>query len=407
ALVFGGFLTVYFLWHAPRKFTFDEDDAQLDVVLRNLCKYILIPIVAIYFLILYAYAGQILLKWELPRGWVGSLALGFSVAGIFTWLLNYQNPRQDDSPIVRIYGRWFWVAAAPVIALLFVAIGRRINDYGVTEARFLTAHTGVWLALSCLYFFFSKKDDIRFIPISLIVFALAFSFGPFNAFEVSNRSQLARLKRELILKDRFENGFAKRGKDLLDFEAANDLNSRLAYFDKKKEIHRILHLFPFTTEERKKYDNAGALAQWLNISSYLSGAEGAGFVNVMAHHEDMWTAIPIDERYDWFLKIGIQTPINEGMFVQLSKDGNMLECWQSGNGASKVIDRFPLQSALRYWRDLPAEYNTRYLRGKDQQVKLRGQSHDMLLIVEIADLRQRDSVFYANSLQGVCFLKKR
>lgn len=408
ALVFGGFLTVYFLWHAPRRFDFGEEDAQLDVVLRNLCKYILIPIVAVYFLILYAYAARILVNWELPRGWVSGLSLGFSVAGIFTWLLNYNLPQQDGSPIVRIYRRWFWLAAAPIVVLLFVAIGRRISDYGVTEARFLTAHTGLWIALSCLYFFFSKKDDIRFIPISLIVFALGFSFGPFNAFEVSNRSQLAQLKRELILRDRFEGGFAKRGESRLSYEEASGLNSGLAYFENKGARHRVYALFPFDEAARKKYDNAGALAEWLNISSYLSNTDPSmKQAFVMPHFEDSWTAVPLREKYDWFVKIDFSESAKDGMGVRMAQDGRMLECVRYTAGKSEVIDRFPLAGALRYWWDLPAEYNTRYLRGENRQTQLRGQTHDLLLMVEQADLRQKDSLIHVKSLQGLCFLKKR
>ncbi|MBK7936853.1 MAG: DUF4153 domain-containing protein [Lewinellaceae bacterium] len=169
-LLAGVFNTSYFLFHFPQKYEFSDADAGYNAVFKNLCKYILIPIVGLYFLILYTYGGKIIATWSLPRGWVSSLVLGFSVAGIFTYLLNFYLPEHDDSAWARAFKRWFWWIQLPLTALLFVAVARRIGDYGVTEMRFLVAHLGVWLALTCLYFLFSKHDNIKYIPISLGLF---------------------------------------------------------------------------------------------------------------------------------------------------------------------------------------------------------------------------------------------
>ena len=100
--------TSFFLFHFPKTYTFGEDGTGYNAVFRNLCKFILIPIVGLYFLILYAYGTKILITWNLPQGWVSSLVVGFSVAGIFTYLLNYWLPQHDDSSLVHGYRRWFW-----------------------------------------------------------------------------------------------------------------------------------------------------------------------------------------------------------------------------------------------------------------------------------------------------------
>ena len=155
---------------------------------KNLTKFILIPITAIYFLILYAFSTKILVTWQLPEGWVGKLVLGFSVAGIFTYLLNFMLVKFDDSVVVKGFRRWFFYILLPMVLLLFVAIGRRIGDYGVTEARYVVAISGAWLLLISVYFILSKRDNIKFIPISLAVFSLLTVLGPLSAFKVSERS---------------------------------------------------------------------------------------------------------------------------------------------------------------------------------------------------------------------------
>jgi len=122
-VIAGFFNTAYFLAHFPKRFDFATENAENQELaettnlftspLKNLTKFILIPIVAIYFLILYAFSAKILLTWELPEGWVGKLVLGFSVAGIFTYLLNYLLVKYDDSMAVKGFRRWFFFVLLP------------------------------------------------------------------------------------------------------------------------------------------------------------------------------------------------------------------------------------------------------------------------------------------------------
>lgn len=226
----GIFNTSYFLANFPRRFEgLAEQNATYTIAVKNLSKFILIPIVGIYFLILYAYSVKILGTWELPKGWVSSLVLGFSIAGIFTYLLNYLLVKFDDSGIVRGFRRWFFFVLLPMVVLLFVAIGRRLSDYGVTEERFIVATAGVWLLLMSVYFIVSKKDNIKFIPISLTVFALLTVLGPFSAFEVSQRSQVNRLEALLTKNNMLEAGRATPPEDTLPEDDAENIYSILQY----------------------------------------------------------------------------------------------------------------------------------------------------------------------------------
>ena len=83
----GVFHTLLFLSQFPEVSRESSSGPEYHVIFSTLCKFILVPIVVLYFFILYTYAAKIVFSWTLPVGWVSSLIIGFSVAGIFTYLL--------------------------------------------------------------------------------------------------------------------------------------------------------------------------------------------------------------------------------------------------------------------------------------------------------------------------------
>lgn len=237
------FTTSWFLAHFPER---EVEQGQMEVsqlpLLHILVKYILIPIVTIYMVILYAYSAKIIVHWELPRGWVASLVLGFSVAGILTWLLNHQERIFDKGVVMDYFHRWYFPVLLPMTALLFVAIGRRISDYGVTEMRYVVAITGVWLLVSCLYFIFAKKVDIRFIPLSLIVVALLTAVGPLSARSVSTRSQIHRLEKLLAQANMLEEGKIVAFSDSSKIEQALEIRNIFQYLRDWNKLSLVAHM---------------------------------------------------------------------------------------------------------------------------------------------------------------------
>lgn len=209
------FHTVYFYYHFPEDAQFDQKEFKYNTLLLTLGKYILTPIVIIYFLILYAYGTKVLVTWNLPKGWISSLVIGFSIAGILVYLLTYYIHRFHESILVKTFQKYFWwVIILPTI-LLFVAIARRIREYGITEERYLVFITGIWLTLVSVFFILRKLritsnqvldststyrkvvQDLRFIPFSLFCFMLFAYFSPWNLFKVSEQSQTQRLEKSL------------------------------------------------------------------------------------------------------------------------------------------------------------------------------------------------------------------
>lgn len=189
----GLFNTFFFLAGVPQNFSALDQDNSYPFGLKVFTQYVLIPLVTIYLAILYAYIVKILLEWQLPVGWVSYLVLCFSVVGILAILLVYPIRHQAENTWIRSYRSFFFLALVPLIVLLYIAIMRRILDYGFTENRYFVFVMAAWLAGITIYFNVSKSRNIKILPLSLCLITLLSSFGPWGAFSVSKRSQQTRL----------------------------------------------------------------------------------------------------------------------------------------------------------------------------------------------------------------------
>ena len=169
----GLFHPLFFLSGVPRTFVNEDHDLNYPKMLRWFCVYILVPIVFVYLAILYAYFGKIGIEWNFPRGWVANLGLGFSVTGILALLLVYPLRERDDQPFIRLYYRWYFVLLIPVVALVLLAIGKRLSQYGFTEERYTVLALTCWLAFVAVYFIAVSRHRIKVVPITLFVIALA------------------------------------------------------------------------------------------------------------------------------------------------------------------------------------------------------------------------------------------
>lgn len=190
--IIGVFNTWFFLSGVPSDFEALEVTQSYPNGLKLFTQFVLLPLVSLYLLILYVYGGKILFTWDLPKGWVTYLVLAFSSAGIFSLLLVYPIQRLSENRWIRIYVRAFYLALFPLLILLFIAIIRRIYDYGFTELRYLVLILSFWLTGIAVYFLTNKIKNIQYIPLSLSFLAFFFSFGPWGIFSVAEQSQLSR-----------------------------------------------------------------------------------------------------------------------------------------------------------------------------------------------------------------------
>ncbi|MBF6607535.1 MAG: DUF4153 domain-containing protein [Flavobacterium sp.] len=216
--------TLIFLLFSDSGLSSLERSSEYPVVLKFFTQFILIPLLLIYLVILYFYAGKIAVMWELPEGWVSYLILAYSIIGILALLLVHPLKLDSARSWVKIFSNLFYYTLVPLLVLLFVAIATRILEYGYTEPRYFVVLIAVWLLFVVIYFIVFKKSSIKFIPISLFIFGLFSLIFPYlNAFSVAKRSQRTQL--ELLLA---ENRLAKDGKIDFNAEISSDMARNIA-----------------------------------------------------------------------------------------------------------------------------------------------------------------------------------
>lgn len=172
------------------------EDAYCPRPLAFLMTYVLVPLAIAYLALLCAYIVKIAVQWSLPQGEIGYLVNGFAVFGVAAHLLAF--PLRDTGVRwVRLFHRHFYHALFAPACLLAVAIGIRVSQYGVSEARFAVMVFAAWMFVMAAAFTFWSRKAITIVPLSLAVLLALSSFGPWGASAVATKSQVAHLERLL------------------------------------------------------------------------------------------------------------------------------------------------------------------------------------------------------------------
>ena len=183
----------FFVAGLPEDWAALEREEEYPRELRVFARFALLPIVALYLLILLAYFVKVLATWQWPSGWIGWLVSAVAVAGIFSLLLVHPLANRGGDRWVGIYARAFYLLLLPAIVMLWLAIWQRVGQYGVTERRYFLIVLSGWLAGIAVYQLLTRARGIRVIPLSLACVGLLTLAGPWGAYRVSEGSQVRRL----------------------------------------------------------------------------------------------------------------------------------------------------------------------------------------------------------------------
>ncbi len=233
------YATWFFLAGVPRDIRKLQEVREYPTGLKIFTQYVLIPLVAVYLVILYAYMGKIIVEWNLPQGWVGYPVIGVSVAGLLALLLVYPIRQRAENSWIVTYSRFFYWILLPLIGLIFVAIWTRISDYGLTEKRYLVVWASIWLLGIAVYYTIRRTGDIRVIPISLCVITLLGAFGPWGATSFARRSQLSRLRELLVTEEVMVDGVLDRTPKRISFDREKEISDVVQYVVGFHGIDRI------------------------------------------------------------------------------------------------------------------------------------------------------------------------
>jgi len=231
----GIFAPVYFLGEVPeRSRAFDPNNYPY--VLKVLFVYILIPLLSVYTIILYAYFIKIIITQTWPIGLVAHLVLWFALCS--TLLIFILHPLRKQNGIAEWFSKLCPWLILPLIAMMFVAMGKRIEAFGITENRYYVLAAGLWVTGCMLYYCFTKRPRNMLLPVSLSLMAFLAVTGPWSSFTVSKHSQNHRLVTLLSKYELLENDTIIPRPNLSG-EAKREISSIIAYFRDNHNLQDI------------------------------------------------------------------------------------------------------------------------------------------------------------------------
>ncbi len=262
-LITGGFASMFFLAGVPLNYKSLDQTTTYPKFLRVLAEYFLVPLVLLFFLVLYAYSAKIVFNWEQPMGGVAAWVTGFSTVGLITYFFLY-SLKDKFLGYVEFFKKWFFVALLPLLVVLALSIWVRIQDYGVTQDRYFVAAFGVWALILAAFYLISRSKNLKFMAVSFFVIVVAILYGPQSVFELPKTSQMARLEKVLV-----DDGILVNGKVIkvdaskLSAGEAYNINSILSYI---VQNYGTDSLQPWFNENLSEIKIAYAYDYWTKVT---------------------------------------------------------------------------------------------------------------------------------------------
>lgn len=287
----GIFNTLVVLSGIPRMT--EEPQTTLPVALRWFVQFVLIPLVLVFLAILYAYGIRVVFFSDL-RGAVAGYVLALNVFALLALVLAWPLRHDSHHRVIGVFTTIIGPVLLPMTALLVVAIGVRIDEYGVTPARFAVALLTSFVVLVNLYLLRRSDIDVRALPLVLAILGLTTAFGPLGGTQSTLRSQSKRMEQALTDAKAIQGA----GVDTLAFQRAND-TIRAAFFGAYETIRSV--------------DTAAAqvLLQRLGVPVTTDSASGS---TVIAHMGMPITSINVDQDRSYY---SLGTADNEARTLML------------------------------------------------------------------------------------------
>lgn len=272
ALIFGLFSPLFFLGGVP--FQFSEHKLDFPRLFKMLLQYLLLPIVGIYLLILYIYMAKISFTATWPEGMVAELILSYASIGIAVFFLLWPLGFEQENSWIRRMSNYFYLALLPLLVMLFLAIERRVSEYGLTVDRYLVIALAIWMTMVALYMVFSRNKNLKVMIYLLLAAVLITAIGPLNAFNASKKSQLSRLD-ELLTKNKlYQNNKIAKSEKPLSFKDNKSICSILEYLSRTDGLKMVQPYFKFksadsvTVQSLLEQLNLRYISQWENENNH-------------------------------------------------------------------------------------------------------------------------------------------
>jgi len=238
-IVAGIFAPAFFLADIP-KCGEELNINQYSKVLKILLLYIVMPLILAYSAILYVYFIKILVTSQWPQGILANLVLWFSIISTIVTFFIY--PLRSSNQWVKTFISFFPKLLIPLLIMMFVSLGIRINAYGITENRYFVLVAGLWVTGCMLYYILNKNPKNIVFTISLALISVMVVTGPWSSYSVSRFSQNIRFEKILESNNMILNGKAIKPSVDVPKEDRASISSILLYFQSKHELKDLKYV---------------------------------------------------------------------------------------------------------------------------------------------------------------------
>ena len=151
-------------------------------------KFLFLPVISLYIILLYAYIAKIIIQWEMPKGMVSylvSASMMLMLLRVTLTLPERINPKPSfEKTLLKILP----AACIPLVILMSVGIMRRISDYGISEDRYYIAAINIFYYIIIAILLIDKiKCKSRYIAIVFCAMFFILTNGPLSAINVTHR----------------------------------------------------------------------------------------------------------------------------------------------------------------------------------------------------------------------------
>jgi hypothetical protein len=165
---------------------------------KGVIHYLFMPLLAAYLVTLYVYALKIVFTWQLPNGWISWLVSVSMLCMVIILILIYPLQFNEGNKFDKAVSKYLPGVMLPLLILMTVAIGRRLNDYGITISRLYLLTFNLWCYAVCIVLILNKKKRFWWIPASFAAIFLLTSIGPWSYNNIVKRSFRTYVKESLL-----------------------------------------------------------------------------------------------------------------------------------------------------------------------------------------------------------------
>ncbi len=162
--------------------------------LETLLSYIIIPLTVIFTFILFIYIGLNIRGDFWTENLLEPMLVSYSIVGISVLLLSVS----FENGFARQFHRIFPKLLIPLVLLQLIASIMKIHELGITHGRYFVILYGIFALVTGIIFSFFQPKHLGIIAICFMLSALISSLPPFDAFTVSQYTQMNLLEDILL-----------------------------------------------------------------------------------------------------------------------------------------------------------------------------------------------------------------